>query len=67
MNRSVNCRHSDDLFCDEDVISDVINKMKETETELFFSDLVIVDAVSGKLIRYYMADYFRRYANFSYF
>ena len=43
--------HSDDLFCDEYVITDVINKMKDTETELCFSDLVIVDAVSGKLIR----------------
>jgi glycosyltransferase involved in cell wall biosynthesis len=53
--------HSDDLFCDEYVISDVINKMKDTETELCFSDLVIVDAVSGKLIRYYMAHYFRRW------
>jgi len=42
--------HSDDLFCDKYVISDVINKMKDTETELCFSDLVIVDAVSGKLV-----------------
>ena len=32
-----------------------------TETGLCFSDLVIVDAVSGKLIRYYMAHYFRRW------
>lgn len=53
--------HSDDLFCDKYVISDVINKMKDTEAELCFSDLVIVDAVSGKLIRYYMAHYFRRW------
>ena len=53
--------HSDDLFCDKYVISDVINKMKDTETELCFSDLVIVDAVSGKLVRYYMAHYFRRW------
>ncbi len=53
--------HSDDLFCDKYIISDVINKMKDTETELCFSDLVIVDAVSGKLVRYYMAHYFRRW------
>jgi len=53
--------HSDDLFCDKYVISDVINKMKDSETELCFSDLVIVDAVSGKLVRYYMAHYFRRW------
>ncbi|SVE45683.1 uncharacterized protein METZ01_LOCUS498537, partial [marine metagenome] len=53
--------HSDDLFCDKYVISDVIKKMRDTETELCFSDLVIVDAVSGKLVRYYMAHYFRRW------
>ena len=53
--------HSDDLFCDKYVISDVINKMIDTETELCFSDLVIVDKESGKLVRYYMAHYFRRW------
>ncbi|MBT7755414.1 MAG: glycosyltransferase [Candidatus Magasanikbacteria bacterium] len=51
--------HSDDLFCDKYVISDVINKMKDTETELCFSDLVVVDAVPGKVVRYYMAHYYR--------
>ena len=53
--------HSDDLFCDDHVVSDVIQKLKDTETELCFSDLVIVDEVSGKVMRYVMAHYFRRW------
>ena len=53
--------HSDDLFCDEHVVSDVIQKLRDTDTELCFSDLVIVDEVSGKVMRYVMAHYFRRW------
>ena len=53
--------HSDDLFYDDHVVSDVIQKLKDTETELCFSDLVIVDEVSGKVMRYVMAHYFRRW------
>ena len=53
--------HSDDIFCDDKVVSDIIQKLRDTETELCFSDLVIVDEVSGKVIRYVMAHYFRRW------
>ena len=53
--------HSDDLFCYKQVISDVINRLMETNSELCFSDLIIVDETTGKLVRYYMAHYFRRW------
>ena len=53
--------HSDDLFCDKSVISDVISKLNSTNSELCFSDLVLVDKESGELKRYYMAHYFRRW------
>ena len=53
--------HSDDIFCDDKVVSDIIQKLRDTETELCFSDLVIVDEVSGKVMRYVMAHYFRRW------
>jgi glycosyltransferase involved in cell wall biosynthesis len=53
--------HSDDIFCDKYVVSDMMNKMSETNAEFCFSDLVIVDNTSGKIIRYYMAHYFRKW------
>ena len=53
--------HSDDIFCDDKVVSDIIQKLRDTETELCFSDLVIVDEVSGKVMRYVMAHYFRQW------
>ena len=53
--------HSDDLFRDEHVVSDVIQKLRDTDSELCFSDLVIVDEVSGKVMRYVMTHYFRRW------
>ncbi len=53
--------HSDDLFCDDHVVSDMIRKMSDTESEFCFSDMVIVDDISGKVVRYYMANYFRRW------
>jgi len=53
--------HSDDLFCDKHVVSDVIQKLRVTDSELCFSDLVIVDEVSGRVMRYVMAHYFRRW------
>lgn len=53
--------HSDDLFCDHHVVSDIIKKMSDTGSEFCFSDLVVVDDVSGKVMRYYMANYFRRW------
>jgi glycosyltransferase involved in cell wall biosynthesis len=53
--------HSDDIFCDDKVVSDIVQKLRDTETELCFSDLVIVDEVSGKVMRYVMAHYFRQW------
>jgi len=50
--------HSDDLLCDENVVADMINKMFESESEFCFSDMLIVDNQSGKVLRYYMANYF---------
>jgi glycosyltransferase involved in cell wall biosynthesis len=51
--------HSDDLFSDEHVVSDAVQEMTITKSEICFSDLVIVDEVTGKIIRYYMAHYFQ--------
>ncbi len=53
--------HSDDVFCDEYVVSDVIQKMSDTGAEICFSDMIIVDDKSGKIIRYYMSHYFKRW------
>jgi glycosyltransferase involved in cell wall biosynthesis len=53
--------HSDDQFCNTCIVSDMINKMGESNAEFCFSDMVIVDNVSGKILRYYMANYFKRW------
>ncbi len=51
--------HSDDLFQDEYVVSDVIEKMQKEGSELCFSDMVIVDRQLDTVFRYYKASYFR--------
>jgi glycosyltransferase involved in cell wall biosynthesis len=53
--------HTGDLFCNENVVSASIQKMLDTGSEFCFSDLVFVDDVSGKIVRYYMAHYFKRW------
>ena len=53
--------HSDDLFYDNHVVSDMVNRMAETDAEFCFSDMVIVDTVTDKVLRYYMASYFSRW------
>jgi len=53
--------HSDDLFYDEYVVSDMMRKISETGSELYFSDMAIVDNKSDKVLRYYMAHYFNRW------
>jgi glycosyltransferase involved in cell wall biosynthesis len=53
--------HSDDLFCDKCVVSDMMKKMSETNAEFCFSDMVIVNNISDKIVRYYKASYFRRW------
>jgi glycosyltransferase involved in cell wall biosynthesis len=51
--------HSDDLFADNSVVSDMIHKLEKDDSEFIFSDLVIVNPDTKKLLRYYMAHYFR--------
>ena len=53
--------HSDDVFCNTCVVSDMMRKMDESKAELCFSDMVIVDNSSRKVLRYYMANYFKRW------
>ena len=50
--------HSDDIFCDQYVVTDMVNKMVSTEAELCFSDMLLVNSDSDKVLRYYMASYF---------
>ena len=53
--------HSDDVFCDERVVSSMMARMSEMNAEFCFSDLVIVDKSGTKVLRYYMAHYFKRW------
>ena len=53
--------HSDDKFCNAHVCSDIMKHMDKTRAEFCFSDMVIVDNFSGKILRYYMASYFKRW------
>lgn len=50
--------HSDDLFFDKFVVSDMMNKMSTSNAEIIFSDLVIVDNSMTKVLRYYLSGYF---------
>jgi len=50
--------HSDDLFYDKFVVSDMMEKMSVKNSEIVFSDMVIVDSSMKKVLRYYMASYF---------
>jgi len=50
--------HSDNKFCSNHVVSDMMQKMLDTKAEFGFSDMVIVDNKSNKVLRYYMANYF---------
>ena len=51
--------HSDDIFCDDKVVSDAIQTLQDTGSDLCFSDLVIVD--KGKVLRYVKPNFFRRW------
>jgi len=53
--------HSDDKFCDEYVVSDMMRHIEKTKAELCFSDMVIVDNSSGRVLRYYMAHFFKKW------
>ena len=53
--------HSDDRFCDQCVVADMVKRMAESRAEFCFSDMVIVDESSDKVLRYYMANHFKRW------
>jgi len=53
--------HSGDLFCNRHVVSASIQQMRETSSEFCYSEMVIVNDVSGQIVRYYMGHYFRRW------
>jgi len=53
--------HSDDKFCDEYVVSDMMRHIEKTKAELCFSDMVIVDNSSGRVLRYYRAHFFQKW------
>jgi glycosyltransferase involved in cell wall biosynthesis len=53
--------HSDDRFCSIHTVSNMMNKIDRSKSEICFSDMVIVDNLSGKVLRYYMANYFKRW------
>jgi glycosyltransferase involved in cell wall biosynthesis len=53
--------HADDLFYDHFVVSDMVNKMTDSGAELCFSDLIIVDRSGEKILRYYMAHYYKQW------
>jgi glycosyltransferase involved in cell wall biosynthesis len=53
--------HSDDQFCNTCIVSDMMHKMDKSNAEFCFSDMVIVDNLSGRILRYYMASYFKRW------
>jgi len=53
--------HSDDQFYDSHVVSDMMKQMGKSRAEFCFSDMIIVDGLSGKVLRYYMANYFKRW------
>lgn len=53
--------HSDDLFINQSVVTDMVCRMDDSGAEICFSDMVIVDRKSDEVLRYYMASYFRRW------
>jgi glycosyltransferase involved in cell wall biosynthesis len=51
--------NSDDSYLDKSVISDLVSLMVSSDSDLVFSDLLIVKKGTKKISRYYMAHYFR--------
>jgi glycosyltransferase involved in cell wall biosynthesis len=52
--------HSDDIFADENVLSKVSSLMTSTSADVCFSDMVIENSKTGKVIRFYSSRYFSR-------
>ena len=53
--------HSDDVYSDRSVISDMVSELSKSDVDLGFSNLVIVDKESGKILRYYVSSFFKRW------
>lgn len=53
--------HSDDKYCNKHVVLNVMKHMEKEKSEFCFSDAVIVDSSSGRIMRYYMAHYFKKW------
>ena len=52
--------HSDDIFEHEDVLFNIAKTMSDNETDMCFSDTLIVDS-ENKITRFYSSKYFNRY------
>lgn len=52
--------HSDDIFEHEEVLSKIAKTMSENETDICFSDTLIVDS-KNRITRFYSSKYFNRY------
>ena len=50
--------HSDDLFSDKFVVSDMMGRIAAESAEIAFSDMVIVNNTTTKVVRHYVASYF---------
>ena len=50
--------HSDDLFSNPYVVSNMINKISDSNAEICFSDLVIINKDTSKILRYYKVYFF---------
>ena len=53
--------HSDDEFFDSNVVSRMMSCMRDNESDICFSDMVITDQSLRKILRYYRADYFSKW------
>jgi len=53
--------HSDDVFYDESVISDIVRHMDRVNAEFCFSNMLIIDRKSEKISRYCISSYFKRW------
>ena len=53
--------HSDDLFCDNSVITSSINRMLKKNAEICFSNLIIVNRNNEKIMRYYKSSFYNKW------
>lgn len=52
--------HSDDQFCNMNVVSAMMKNLSDNHAEFGFSDMIIINKSSNKVLRYYMASFFYR-------